>query len=130
MGNKKRFHQKPRPTTKPTRVGRHQDNDNDPIERLLEWQDHRYDPGYYTGGNIHPLFTGRRPNKYGYYLIGSGAMTLIVVVLAIKAGAMPLYAALTLAPLLLLVFVAGFKLVRKQEKRDAKAGGQKKGKMH
>jgi hypothetical protein len=40
--------------------------DNDPFRDVKDWQDHRYDPGYFTGGNIHPLLKARRPNKYGY----------------------------------------------------------------
>lgn len=44
----------------------------DPFRDIKDWQDHRYDPGYFTGGNIHPLLKARRPNKYGYFLIVSG----------------------------------------------------------
>jgi hypothetical protein len=46
--------------------------DNDPFRDVKDWQDHRYDPGYFTGGNIHPILKARRPNKYGYVLILSG----------------------------------------------------------
>jgi hypothetical protein len=51
---------------------KHAAEDNDPFRDLKEWQDHRYDPGYFTGGNIHPLLKAKRPNKYGYVLILSG----------------------------------------------------------
>lgn len=44
----------------------------DSFRDIKDWQDHRYDPGYFTGGNIHPLLKARRPNKYGYFLIVSG----------------------------------------------------------
>jgi len=37
-----------------------------------------YDPGYFTGGNIHPLLKAKRPNKYGYVLISSGLGFLFV----------------------------------------------------
>jgi hypothetical protein len=52
--------------------------DNDPFRDVKDWQDHRYDPGYFTGGNIHPLLKARRPNKYGYVLILSGLGLLFV----------------------------------------------------
>jgi len=48
--------------------------DNDPFRDVKDWQDHRYDPGYFTGGNIHPILKARRPNKYGYVLILSGLL--------------------------------------------------------
>jgi hypothetical protein len=44
----------------------------DPFERIREWQDHRYDPGYFTGGRISPFLTGPRPNRYGWVLIITG----------------------------------------------------------
>ena len=47
---------------------------NDPIRRLMEWQDHRYDPGYFLGGRIHPILLAPRPNKFGYLLIISGSV--------------------------------------------------------
>jgi hypothetical protein len=45
--------------------------DIDPFHDIKDWQDHRYDPGYFTGGNIHPLLKASRPNKYGYVLATS-----------------------------------------------------------
>ena len=101
-------------------------NDN-PIERLYEWQEDRYDPGYFIGGNIHPLISGPRPNKYGYLLIASGLMTVIIMVLALKAGQLPLYEVFVLTPLIVLVFVAGFKLIRKQNRNRVKKKGMQKG---
>ena len=43
-------------------------------------------------------------------------MTVIIMVLALKAGQLPLYEVFVLTPLIVLVFVAGFKLIRKQNK--------------
>jgi hypothetical protein len=51
-----------------------------PFGDLIEWQDHRYDPGYFTGGKIHPLLRSRRPNKYGYVLIAGGCMMLFATI--------------------------------------------------
>lgn len=30
------------------------EKDHDPIAEYEEWADHRYDPGYYTGGRLPP----------------------------------------------------------------------------
>jgi hypothetical protein len=43
--------------------------ESDPLERIREAQDHRLDPGYFTGGRIDPLLTGSRPNRRGWVLI-------------------------------------------------------------
>jgi hypothetical protein len=56
---------------------KHSIKDKDPFHDVKDWQDHRYDPGYYTGGNIHPLLKARRPNKYGYVLVFSGLIMLL-----------------------------------------------------
>jgi len=47
--------------------------ENDPFKEWNEVQDHRYDPGYWTGGRVHPVYR-RRPggNRYGWLLIPSG----------------------------------------------------------
>ena len=96
------------------------EKENDPIERLTEWQEHRYDPGYYTGGNIHPLFTASRPNKYGYFLIVGAIMILVLLVLGIRAGAMNWYAVVPTA-FMLFLFLVGFKLIKKQPTREPHA---------
>ena len=96
------------------------ETENDPIERLTEWQEHRYDPGYYTGGNIHPLFTASRPNKYGYFLIVAAIMILVLLVLGIRAGDMNWYAVVPTAFMLFLILV-GFKLIKKQPTREPHA---------
>jgi hypothetical protein len=62
---------------------KHQRKDNDPLEEIKEWQNHRYDPGHYTGGNIHPILKAGRPNKYGYILLIGGVAG---VVLSIFSG--------------------------------------------
>ncbi len=54
--------------------------DNDPFHDIREWQDHMYDPGYFTGGRIDPLLEGRRPNAYGWVLIATGLLGLFLVV--------------------------------------------------
>lgn len=43
------------------------------IETFLEWQDHQFDPGHWTGGRIPPLYNAKRPNPFGWVLIIAGA---------------------------------------------------------
>jgi hypothetical protein len=40
----------------------HHKEKSDALERALEAQNHRYDPGYYMGGQINLLISARRPN--------------------------------------------------------------------
>jgi len=82
--------------------------DNDPFRDVKDWQDHRYDPGYFTGGNIHPLLKARRPNKYGYVLILSGLGLLFVAFFA--SDRLRIEVVLQIAMALLLI-AAGVKLV-------------------
>jgi hypothetical protein len=112
MGSKKRFHRRHRSAAEPPGTDPRKSSHNDPVERLIEWQEHRYDPGYFTGANIHPLLRGPRPNKYGYLLMVVASMTAILTILSLRAGVMPLYQAFVIAPFLLLIFLAGFKLIR------------------
>lgn len=100
-----------------------------PVEKLIEWQEHRYDPGYYTGGNIHPLYAAARPNKYGYFLILGAVMTSLVLVLGIRAGAMNWYSVSVTTALVLFMFLVGFKLIKKPSNRNVSAekrGGPRK----
>jgi hypothetical protein len=55
------------------------DND-DYIERLVEYQKHTLDPGFYTGGNIHPVLRASRPNRYGWMFIFGGLTGVIIIV--------------------------------------------------
>src|SRR5260221_6435907 len=64
----------------PPQMKKYPAEDNDPFRDVKDWQDHRYDPGYFTGGNIHPLLKPRPPNKYGYALILSGLGFLFVAI--------------------------------------------------
>ena len=76
---------------------------------MKDWQDHRYDPGYFTGGNIHPLSKARRPNKYGYILILGGLVSLFIAFF--DRDRLWIEVVLQIAMVLLLV-AAGVKLVR------------------
>ncbi len=53
---------------------------DNPIQSFTEWQDHQYDPGYWTGGRIPPYLLGKRPNKMGYILIVEAVVILLMTV--------------------------------------------------
>ena len=83
--------------------------DNDPFRDVKDWQAHRYDPGYFTGGNIHPLLKAKRPNKYGYVLIFGGLGFLFVAFF----GHGPLWIEVVLQiAMASLLIAAGVKLVK------------------
>ena len=85
------------------------EEDNDPFRDVKDWQDHRYDPGYFTGGNIHPLLKARRPNKHGYVLILSGLGFLFV---AFFGGDRLWIDVVVQIAMALLLIAAGVKLVK------------------
>jgi hypothetical protein len=104
---------------------KHDPDNDDAILRIREWQEHRYDPGYYTGGRLHPILTGRRPNKKGYVLIGSAALLLgsavFTVIYTRDASFLPgLFVGVGISGLMA---AAGVKLLRGS--REAGRGGPK-----
>jgi hypothetical protein len=51
--------------------------ENDPFKEWKEIQDHQHDPGYWTGGRVHPLFRRRRHgNMYGCLLLPAGMFVI------------------------------------------------------
>src|SRR4029077_3837270 len=85
---------------------------NDLFRDVKDWQDHRYDPGYFTGGNIHPLLKARRPNKYGYVLILGGLGFLFVAFFGRDRLGTEVVLQIAMA---LLLIAAGVKLVKGTE---------------
>lgn len=57
------------------------------IDELNEWQEHQYDPGYYTSGKIHPLL--RKPGKpkvYGVFMIAISLLFSIpLIIIVVKS---------------------------------------------
>lgn len=54
------------------------------FDKLNEWQEHQYDPGHYTGGNIPPILTNPgRPAALGWLFIVSAIIfsTLILIII-------------------------------------------------
>jgi hypothetical protein len=95
---------------------------NDPIGRLMEWQDHRYDVGYYLGGRIHPILLGRRPNKFGYLLIIQGSAYLLMILylaLSEQFDALPFFTLALLAAYPTLELTAGIKLIQRPANRES-----------
>ncbi|MEO8083479.1 MAG: hypothetical protein ABI780_06630 [Ardenticatenales bacterium] len=57
------------------------------IERFVEWQDHQYDPGHWTGGRIPPIYRSDRPNRVGWLLIFGGASySTIILLISVSNG--------------------------------------------
>jgi hypothetical protein len=87
----------------------------DPIRLYAEWTQHRYDPGYYLGGNAPPHLRrnapGRRARKFAGLLIG------IMAILSTGAAAGSLtsdnvFAGILLAVLALLTTAAAWRMSR------------------
>lgn len=89
-----------------------QAKDRDALRDTKEWQDHRYDPGHFLGGNIHPLLKGARPNKYGYVLI-LGGLGILVIVFFGRNHMLYWYYAVFQMCVALLMITAGVKLIKK-----------------
>src|SRR5437660_1011797 len=91
----------------------------DPFEDWREWQDHRYDPGYFLGGRIHPLYKVKRPSPFGWIFLISGAFTLAFGFAALKQQ--PSYDAIMPGLLGLLMILVGFRMLAKRPgRRSAK----------
>jgi len=88
---------------------------NDPIARLMEWQDHRYDPGYFLGGRIHPILLAPRPKKFGYLLIIFGSSYLLLPCFLVSADPLRLLDlefGCGIAALMLLLMLTGYGTVQ------------------
>ena len=86
----------------------------DPLERIREAQDHRYDPGYFTGGQIDPLLAAPRPNRYGWVLVVLGVL-LLVAVWSTPRGDTPWFQYFGASAFAVLFLLAGVKLLRRRK---------------
>jgi hypothetical protein len=75
----------------------------DPFADIREWQDHMYDPGYFTGGRLPPLLKARRPNRHGWVLIVSSLFSAFFAADFLRSG--------DIGPALYVIFVAAVFLV-------------------
>ena len=85
----------------------------DPFGRIREWQNHRYDPGYFTGGQIDPLLTSPRPNRYGWVLIITGLFFGAMIFSTSNWSDAQWWQWLLMLGYLLLLVSAGVKLLRR-----------------
>jgi hypothetical protein len=99
--------------SRPRKTRKNQAGHADPIQRLNEWQEHLYDPGHFTGGNIDPLLTGPRPNRYGYILILAGEIMLVFMIITLIKAKHSWPILIAGIPFTGLVLLAGFKLIKK-----------------
>ena len=53
----------------------------DVIDWIVEHDAHRYDPGYWTGGRLHPLLRAPGASRYGVGLILGSFVTLLMAAL-------------------------------------------------
>ena len=57
---------------------------NNYVDDIKQWQDHRYDPAYFTGGKIPPFIKYFRANKFiGVLYILGGSVYLSIVIIFI-----------------------------------------------
>lgn len=74
------------------------------IEEFKDWQAHQYTPGYYIGGNTHPVY--RRPTRgLGYIMLLSAIICLTVLGFQVATGDLRWSSAPSL--LLFIVFLVG-----------------------
>jgi hypothetical protein len=95
--------------------------EGDPFERIREAQDHRYDPGYFTGGQIDPLLTGARPNRYGWVLLITGIL-LATFFLFAELSDVHWWQWVLIWGYVLLFVAAGVKLLRRKRPKSAGRG--------
>jgi phosphotransferase system glucose/maltose/N-acetylglucosamine-specific IIC component len=93
----------------------------DPFERIREAQDHRYDPGFFTGGNIDPMLAAPRPNRYGWVLLIIG-IAFLAVVLSIPRSDISWWRFFLGIAFALLYVAAGIKLVRRRRETLRRGG--------
>ena len=62
------------------------EDQTDPLADLRDWQNHRLDPGYFTGGRIHPLLKSRRAHWYGYLLLIGGFIGVFTLGGLVRSG--------------------------------------------
>ena len=90
----------------------------DPFADIREWQDHRLDPGYYTGGRIHPMYRSGKPNPWGWILIVLGGLCALLAPFIVWSGK-PLIEGIWFGALGALQITAGVRLVRGPRKKKA-----------
>lgn len=104
----------------------------DGLSGFVEWQDHQYDPGHWTGGNRHPIYRrGKGSRRYGYMSIALGVFLIMVSLLVfvisplLQGGiaevvdALPALALVLLAPVLFIVIGLRYVVIGKEFEQSA-----------
>jgi hypothetical protein len=81
------------------------------VQEFLEVQDRRNDPGAFLGGNIHPALRARRPNPYGYVVLGWAGVSAMFGVYYFRFRDWP--AVVFFLVLTVVSFLAGVRLLRR-----------------
>ena len=90
----------------------------DPFREIREAQDHRLDPGYFTGGQFHPVYASRRPNRMGWVLIVIGGSTALTFPWMLFSQT-PVIGMIAIGAMAALLLAAGIRLVRGPRKSQA-----------
>ena len=89
---------------------------DDQIATYVEWTRHRYDPGYYLGGNLPPHLRtaslGRKGRRFAGILLGLMALMTLVSALGTSALELPIWEKAAYAALVILLAAAAVKMYR------------------
>lgn len=104
-------------------IGKTITQDDSYLNELKEWQEHQYDPGYYTGGRIPPMFTNSgKPDWLGWTFVFISVTCSILMVLIVNGfekkqlfEMIPVFGIIFGAALL--QFIAGVRLINKGRRK-------------
>lgn len=85
----------------------------DPVAWAVEHDEHRYDPGYWTGGRLHPLLRAGRSSRYGLYLLLGSFITLCLGAFLVSAGIAGMVTYLLVVVISAAELAAGWALIRR-----------------
>jgi hypothetical protein len=99
---------------------------DDPIADYIEWTQHRYDPGYYLGGNLPPHLRkaslGPKGRRFAGILLGVMALMTLASALGMSAFELPILEVIAYAAVVMLIAAAAVKMYRAGREH---AGGSK-----
>lgn len=103
------------------------------FDKLNEWQEHQYDPGHYTGGNIPPILSSPgKPLVLGWLFIISSILTSFLIILLVfnsfdRDQILPIIAAIMMIiGFCTIQFIAGVRLIQKSRLCNQRKGISKK----
>lgn len=87
------------------------------MQKLKEWQDKQFVPGYYTGGRIHPLLSHPgKPQLLGVLLLILGLPMPVIEVISLVRGDADLLEAAIPVIFSLIICAAGIRLLFKKHR--------------